>query len=114
MRLPSRFRYWDPDSLAYRFFAEAKRLWELQGFRDDHRNLLSAQVAMLMNVIYSLCALDKIGSVFAMKSLAIAKDLRLFDGNASIKPKRVQNARNFSAWALFNADMYVILNIDTL
>jgi hypothetical protein len=79
----------------------------MQAIEDGYRNLASVQAATILNIVYNVCALDKIGNVYGLQALAIAQDLRLFNGNAHVKSERVRNARNFTAWALFNMDRYV-------
>lgn len=79
----------------------------MKAISGNYRNLTSVQAAIIINVIYNFCALDKVGKVYGLQGLSIAQDLRLFDGNAHIKSKRVRNARNFTAWALFNMDRHV-------
>ncbi|KAF2647340.1 hypothetical protein K491DRAFT_772515 [Lophiostoma macrostomum CBS 122681] len=106
-QVPNRFRYWEPDNLGYRFFAEAKRLWEMQVINDKHHNLASVQAALMINIVYNLYGLDKIGSRYGVEGLVIAKNLRLFDGNAHIRSERIRNARNFTAWCLFNIDSHL-------
>ncbi|EOA89630.1 uncharacterized protein SETTUDRAFT_103856 [Exserohilum turcica Et28A] len=108
-KIENRFRYWEPDGLGYRFLAEAKRIWEMQTINRKNRNLASVQAALVINIIYNIYGLDKLGTPFGLQGLAIALDLRLFDGNADVKSERVRNARNFTAWCLFNIDRYEFL-----
>lgn len=107
-KIENRFRYWEPDGLGYRFLAEAKRIWEMQTINRKNRNLASVQAALVINIIYNIYGLDKLGTPFGLQGLAIALDLRLFDGNADVKSERVRNARNFTAWCLFNIDRYEV------
>jgi hypothetical protein len=86
------------------FLAEAKRLWELQVVKGQHRNLPSIQAAILINVVYNVCGLDKLGNVYGVQGLLLAQEIGLFGGNAHIQPERLRCAANFSAWALFNMD----------
>lgn len=60
---------------------------------------------MIINVVYSLCGLDKLGDRWGLQGLAIAKEMRLFDGNGHIESDRMRHATNFTAWCMFNADV---------
>ncbi|EUC50478.1 hypothetical protein COCMIDRAFT_32300 [Bipolaris oryzae ATCC 44560] len=100
--ISNRFRHWEPDGLGYRFFAEARRIWEMLAVSGKNRNLASVQAAMIINSVYNIYGLDKLGSAYGLRGLAIARELKLFDGNARVKSERKRNARNFSAWCLFN------------
>lgn len=71
-----------------------------------YRNLASIQAAMIINIVYNIYGLDKIGTPFGLQGLAIAQGMGLFDGNADAKSERERNARNFTAWCLFNLDRY--------
>lgn len=99
-----RFSYWNPNGLAYRFLAEAKRIWELQVVSDCHRCLTSVQAVVLINAIYNLCGLDKIGDIYGLQGFALAQEIGLFDGNTHIQSRRLRDATNFAAWGLFNMD----------
>lgn len=92
-------------NLGYRFLAETKRLWESSGH--ERRNLTSVQTAMTVTIIYNLDGLNKLSSPYGFESLSLAKEMRLFDGNANITSERERHARNFTAWCLFNIDRCV-------
>lgn len=77
----------------------------MQAINGKHRSLTSVQAAMLINVIHSLSGLDKLGNLWGLHSLTIAKEMRLFNGNAHVASERVRHAMNFTAWCLFNADV---------
>jgi uncharacterized protein (UPF0371 family) len=77
----------------------------LQTINGKHRSLASIQAAMLINVVHSLSGLDKLGNLWGLKCLTIAKEMRLFDGNAHIESESVRHAMNFTAWCIFNADV---------
>ncbi|EMD69258.1 hypothetical protein COCSADRAFT_130800 [Bipolaris sorokiniana ND90Pr] len=101
-KISNRFRHWEPDGLGYRFFAEARRIWEMLSVSGKNRNLASVQAAIIINSVYNIYGLDNLGSAYGLKGLAIARDLKLFSGNAGVKSERKRKARNFSAWCLFN------------
>lgn len=100
----SRAEYWNPQNLGYRFLAEARRIWEL---RAGDLQITTLQAAVLLNVIYNFCGLDKIGVVYGAQAVTMAYDLRLFGGAVNSNDQRQQHARDFTAWAVFNFETYV-------
>ncbi|UKZ84703.1 uncharacterized protein TrAFT101_000603 [Trichoderma asperellum] len=99
MGIPNREQFWVPQSLRYRFLAEAIRLWELENIRVD---LVTVQAATLLNLVYSHNGMDKIGEVYLNHALQKAQQLDLFGDHATIDNERMFHARVFSAWALFD------------
>ncbi|KAL9488234.1 hypothetical protein ACSS6W_000511 [Trichoderma asperelloides] len=99
MGIPNREQFWVPQSLRYRFLAEAIRLWELENVRVD---LVTVQAATLLNLVYSHNGMDKIGEVYLNHALKKAQQLDLFGDHATIDNERMFHARVFSAWALFD------------
>jgi len=71
----------------------------------QHRSLTSIQAAMLINVIYSLYGLDKLGNIWRLQGLDGAKEMQLFGGNAGVASDRARHAMNFTAWCIFNAEV---------
>jgi len=106
-RFGDRFKYWDPDSLGYRFLAEAKSLWEVQITDGNRPKLVSVQAVMIINIVLNLHGLDKQGHLYGLQGLAIAKDMGLFSGSRHITPKQDRHARDFTAWCLFNMDTHL-------
>ncbi|KAK8013452.1 hypothetical protein PG991_009045 [Apiospora marii] len=103
-RLPDRSEYWSPQSLAYLFLAEARRLWEFHVVNRKYRNLTTAQSAIVLNFIYNVCALDKLGTHYGAQGFKLAYEIELFNGSDHIESKRDRDARNFTAWCLYNVD----------
>ncbi|KAH6607270.1 hypothetical protein Trco_003583 [Trichoderma cornu-damae] len=97
--IPNRDQFWVPQSLRYRFLAEAKRLWEQESNKVD---LVTVQAATLLNLIYSHNGMDKVGMPYLTQALKIAQQIDLFGDNANEKNGRMVHARVFTAWALFN------------
>ncbi|KAL7940243.1 hypothetical protein V8C42DRAFT_356369 [Trichoderma barbatum] len=97
--IPNRHQFWNTQSLRYRFLAEAKRLWDLQSNIAD---LVSVQTATLLSLIYSHNGMDKIGYPYLMHALQIAQQLDLFGNHANKTDEKMDHARVFTAWALFN------------
>lgn len=95
-----RSEYWNPQSLAYRFFAEAKRLWELEKNRGNR--ITTIQSAGLINVIYNMQSMDKLGMIYTVQAVAMAQDLGIFGALAPTFPHKMQESYGFTAWSLFN------------
>ncbi|KAL6711313.1 hypothetical protein ACN47E_005844 [Coniothyrium glycines] len=106
-RIPNAFRYWDPEGLGYRFLAEARRLWELETVNGKNHSLASVQAALTINVVYNICGLDKVGSAYGLRAIDWAHEMKLFDGNAHIQCERLRDARNFTAWSLYNFESHL-------
>ncbi|KAI1075384.1 hypothetical protein F5B20DRAFT_595127 [Whalleya microplaca] len=97
-RNPSRAEFWNPQNIGYKFFSEARRLWELE---TGQAKLTTVQSGMLLNVVWNLCAADQTGWQYMVQSVALAHDLKLFDAPLEKKGGKMQDARDFTAWALF-------------
>ncbi|RFU81944.1 c6 transcription factor [Trichoderma arundinaceum] len=107
--LANRAEYWNPDTLLYRFVAEAKRLWELEA---DEPRITTIQAGIIFNVFYNLCGLDEVGQVYRIHAVDLAHQLRLFDAPADgwsvdARSERLQKGKAFAAWALFNWETLV-------
>lgn len=100
-RFKNRAEYWNPQTLMYRFLAEAKRLWELEAPRP---RITTIQAGIIFNVIHNLCGLDEIGQAYRVHALALAHELGLFDGTVDRHQEsdRMRNGRAYAAWALYN------------
>lgn len=94
--MPDSVKFWDPDTLTYRFLAEAKRLWELE---DGEPRLTTVHAGCLINAAMDVIGHDKLGVVYATKALSIAHDLGVF--RAPLKgDQKVNDAMAFTAWGI--------------
>ena len=108
----NRAEYWNPQSLEYMFLAEAKRLWELELQKP---RLTTVHAGLVLNLIYNINGLDKIGWTFTIQAVVMARDLHLFDlptgvegkKRAQVRTKKMQDAHNFTAWTIFSWQRYV-------
>ncbi|KJK76000.1 hypothetical protein H634G_08757 [Metarhizium anisopliae BRIP 53293] len=103
-RFSNRAEYWNPNTLVYRFLAEAKRLWELEA---TEARITTVQAGILFNVFHNLCGLDEIGQAYRIQAIALAHQLRLFDSSVYMHDQRMRYGRAFAAWALFNWETLV-------
>ena len=95
-KIQGRNEPWDTESLCYRFFAETKRLWELEM---GESKLTTCQAALVMNSIYNMDGLDQIGNVYMVQAAKIAYNLDLFGANGL---GEMDVAKQFTAWCLFS------------
>ncbi|KJZ71867.1 hypothetical protein HIM_08712 [Hirsutella minnesotensis 3608] len=90
---------WNPRSLTYKFITEAKRLWELDGAASTL--LTKLQATMIINTLYNVSGIDKVGNLYLLQGAAMVHDLRLFQRPRQIDCVRLQMARDFTAWCFY-------------
>jgi hypothetical protein len=102
--LPNSTRFWDPDTLTYRFLAEAKRLSELE---DGSPRLTTIQAHCLINGALDVIGHDKLGLQYALKALSMANELGVFHAHHvdekrsdGFYDKKYEDAKAFTAWGL--------------
>ncbi|EEU40043.1 uncharacterized protein NECHADRAFT_11983, partial [Fusarium vanettenii 77-13-4] len=100
----NRAEYWNPNTLTYRFLAEAKRLWELECAEPC---ITTIQAGILFSVIHNLCGLDEIGQPYRIHAVSLAHELRIFDV-MDVRSQRMQNGRAYTAWAFLVAFSFMI------
>ncbi|EEU42702.1 uncharacterized protein NECHADRAFT_47693 [Fusarium vanettenii 77-13-4] len=102
-RFRDRAEYWNPQTLLYRFLAEAKRLWELEA---DIPRLTTVQAGVILNTVHNICGLDKFGRPYCIQALNLAHKLKLFDDNEEIQDQRTRDGRCFTAWVLYTYETF--------
>ncbi|KAH8632172.1 hypothetical protein IG631_13855 [Alternaria alternata] len=93
--LSNHTRFWNPDSLPYRFLAEAKRLWELE---DGAPKLTTVQAGCLINAAMNDFGHDTLGFSYMLKALSMAQKMRLFAPR--VDHDKFEHAKSFTAWGL--------------
>ncbi|KAF1838865.1 hypothetical protein BDW02DRAFT_487968 [Decorospora gaudefroyi] len=93
----SHARFWEPDSLLYRFLAEAKRLWELE---DGEPRLPTIQAGCLISATMNDFGQDAPGFVYTRKALGMAHRMGLFLAPRTDDTK-LEHAKSFTAWGLY-------------
>ncbi|KAJ3493402.1 hypothetical protein NLG97_g4751 [Lecanicillium saksenae] len=102
-----RVEYWDPQSLGYKFFAEARRLWDME--RIEPRSVTTVQAGMVMNITYNVYSMDKVGLSYGFQAAAMAYEIGLFKpANGVIEPD-VHTVRDYTAWCLYFCIKWVVL-----
>ncbi|PVH95428.1 putative C6 transcription factor [Periconia macrospinosa] len=103
-RFTDRAEYWNPNTLTYRFIAEAKRLWELQSHQP---RVTTVQAGILFNVFYNLCGIDEVGQAYRIQAIALADQMCLFRNSTQGLSPRACQGLGFTAWALYNWETLV-------
>lgn len=102
-----REKYWDPQSLSYKFSAEARRLWEIEITDDtkltDETKLTTIQATLLIGYEDAHNGHDKIGYSFASRVATLCSETGLFEAavHARVKSQKMRDARLYTAWAAF-------------
>ncbi|PHH77880.1 hypothetical protein CDD80_102 [Ophiocordyceps camponoti-rufipedis] len=96
--------FWNPETLYYRFLAEARRLWEL-AYRGSSAKLTTIQAATLIDVCYRLNGLHKPATSYLDEALDMAEQTGLFREAPSTMDADTRNARDFTAWCLYTQDV---------
>jgi dTDP-4-amino-4,6-dideoxygalactose transaminase len=91
--------------MTYQFLAEAKRLWEIESTGSRVR-LTTIQAAILLHLINVINAMDAVGSSYTQHAVTLAQRIGLFTFNPAGQSTKRSNAKLFTAWALYNWQMY--------
>ncbi|KAJ4298122.1 hypothetical protein N0V90_006021 [Kalmusia sp. IMI 367209] len=86
--------------MGYKFFAEARRLWDEARHKKSH--ITTVQAGFVINILYSMDSMDKLGMTYAVQALAIAHDLDIFGYPRQTWSRRKKHAYGFTAWCLYS------------
>ncbi|KAJ4124476.1 hypothetical protein NW754_000171 [Fusarium falciforme] len=89
-RFRDRAEYWNPQTLLYRFLAEAKRLWELEA---DTPRVTTVQAGVILNTVHKIYGLNKFRWAYTTQALSLAHTLRLFDDTQEVQDQRTRDER---------------------
>ncbi|KAK1247711.1 hypothetical protein MKX07_000599 [Trichoderma sp. CBMAI-0711] len=103
-QLSNRAEYWNPETLVYRFLAEAKRIWELES---GQAHIATIQAGILFSVFHNLCGLDEIGQPYRLQAIELAREMRLFDSTVGGRSDKMKKCMAFLAWTLFDWESLV-------
>ncbi|KAI1758691.1 hypothetical protein GGR53DRAFT_215836 [Hypoxylon sp. FL1150] len=98
--IPDRTKFWVPQTLGYQFLAEAKRLWEVESQKDSAK-LTTIQAAIVLSIVATTTAMDKVGTSYLLQAMATATSIGLFTATTGTENEKVRRARAFTAWGLF-------------
>ncbi|PMB70555.1 Nitrogen assimilation transcription factor nirA [Beauveria bassiana] len=99
---PDRVEYWNPQSLGYKFFAEARRLWDMDRLEPD--SVTTIQAGMIMNIIYNVYSMDKVGLSYGAQASAMAYKM----GSVAIRADRAPPRPRHQS-GMFKFDIWCIL-----
>jgi hypothetical protein len=97
--MANRTEYWNPQTLGYKFLAEAKRLWEMEQI--EKKTLTTLQAALVINITYNSDSMDKLGVTYSVQAIAMAEELDIFGPLTSMESERMRQSCNFTAWGLY-------------
>ncbi|KAH7191430.1 hypothetical protein BKA60DRAFT_662003 [Fusarium oxysporum] len=90
--------FWNPDSLGYKFLAEAKRLWAVE--ESGKRSLTTLQATLIINTIVNIFDIDKLASAYLAQAIDIAHELGLFEPTTYIMHKKLRHSYDLTACTL--------------
>ncbi|EUC43101.1 hypothetical protein COCMIDRAFT_38896 [Bipolaris oryzae ATCC 44560] len=99
--IPDRSKVWLPESLTYRFTAEARRLWDLESL-PGRSKIPTIQAALILSYNSTNNGLDEIGTIYARRACEMSQDLGLFGPEEWGAGTKMEKARLFTAWAVFS------------
>ena len=99
--MKGRYEFWNPEMLGYKFFAEAKRAWDVE----IHNNgrITTVQAAMVLCAIHNLYAMDKVGISFGNGAVKLAHELNAFASHADMTciTDVERRAYTYTAWSMY-------------
>lgn len=101
LEVPNRSKLWHPESLTYKFLAEARRLWDLESAGIPC--VTTVQAALFLSLIYSDGSLDNLATSFLDHALSVGKRINMFDISDSRNGVGLEmtKAHLFTAWRVF-------------
>ncbi|KAJ8113741.1 hypothetical protein OPT61_g4193 [Boeremia exigua] len=97
--IPDRVKVWHPDSLTYKFLAEARRLWDLEPTEEPH--ITTIQAALALSQTYIINSLDGLSTFFLEQAIKMGQHMHLFD-ISNTEDARMAKARLHTAWKTFS------------
>lgn len=97
-QVKTRAEYWRPDSLGYRFLAEARRILDLER---TSPSITTVQAAAIVSQTCNTNGTDEIGWPYLHMSLEMAKTIDLFSSTPE-SGTGWQVVAAVTAWGLFN------------
>lgn len=97
--MADRSEYWNPQTLGYKFLAEAKRLWEMEQFQP--KSLTTLQATLIINIVINSDSMDKLGLSYSEKAIAMAEELDIFGPLTTVTSERVRQAYTLTSWCLY-------------
>lgn len=90
--------------LGYQFFAEARRLWDLEVGKPQ---LTTIQAAIVLSVVYDANGSDKIGNSYLELAINAGRHIQLFNLSKLNEDTSERHVRAVTAWGLFGLQAQV-------
>ncbi|KAI9150215.1 Nitrogen assimilation transcription factor nirA [Paramyrothecium foliicola] len=97
--MSNRADFWEPHSMGYQFLAETKRLWELECGRSK---ITTVQAGGILCSIVNANGMDKVGDAYLIQTIAMARDMGIFESLNHVKNKNRRKVYAVTAWSIFN------------
>ncbi|KAJ6782478.1 hypothetical protein PWT90_07884 [Aphanocladium album] len=82
------------------FFAEARRLWDME--RVEPSSITTVQAGIVMNIVYNVYSMDKVGLSYGTQAVSMAHAMGLFKPADGVTDASTQIVRDFTAWGLYS------------
>ncbi|KAJ6200931.1 hypothetical protein J3E72DRAFT_183420, partial [Bipolaris maydis] len=89
-----------PESLTYKFLAEARRLWDLE--LTGKPQIITIQAALALSMTYAFNSLDELSTFFLKQAITMGDHMHLFDASNPEEDPKMAEARLFTAWKVFS------------
>ena len=64
-------------------------------------NLVNAQVAVLLNMIYTHNGLDHPGHIYLLQAISMGQAMGLFGADVLVRDEQLSRARLFTSWSIY-------------
>ncbi|KAH7561888.1 hypothetical protein BM1_02992 [Bipolaris maydis] len=85
-----------PESLTYKFLAEARRIWDVE--LTGKPQITTIQAALVLSMTYAFNSLDELSTFFLEQAVTMGHHMHLFDASNPEEDPKMAEARLFTAW----------------
>ncbi|EMD96008.1 hypothetical protein COCC4DRAFT_122531 [Bipolaris maydis ATCC 48331] len=89
-----------PESLTYKFLAEARRIWDVE--LTGKPQITTIQAALVLSMTYAFNSLDELSTFFLEQAVTMGHHMHLFDASNPEEDPKMAEARLFTAWKVFS------------
>ncbi|KAK0612149.1 hypothetical protein B0T14DRAFT_540968 [Immersiella caudata] len=93
-----RSEFWNIQNPGYLFLMEARRLWDLE---QDRACLTTIQAGCILAITFNVNGLDRIGSQYLLRCIALAQDMGLFSRSDQSIGRKRRTVRTVTAWVIY-------------
>ncbi|KAG9500921.1 hypothetical protein J7337_006602 [Fusarium musae] len=94
-----RTEFWNPQALQYQFFAEARRIRELEAREDS---LTTIQGLLVSTNTYNMNSMDEIGFSYIVQAISMGNRMKIFNTYPSTMDDNSKVSRGLTAWGAFH------------